>query len=205
MNLYWRNVLSALGISGVVLMLVAACGGGGDGGSAPNVAGDYVFSVASYPVQCTDGATTVLPATTEAVRITQSGNSIVGQSLTFSADQFAQVLGVDVLSISRTGRVRSNSTFSIEETAELRDRFDGDIYDVRLNLDGTFAADRWSGQARISLGSRQLAVTCSGQTSFSGAKLSAGAELQSQPMPTSNIPFDVYDSSGVGFRLFGIE
>jgi hypothetical protein len=205
MNLYWKNVLSALGISGVVVLLVAACGGGGDGGSAPNVAGDYVFSVSSFTVECTDGSRFVADGSSEVVRVTQSGNAITVQSLTFSADALANLLGVDILAASQSGRVRSDSTFSLEESATLRDRFDGDIYDVRVNLDGTFSDDGWSGQGRYSIGSRLLNVTCKALTPFSGAKIAAGAELRSEPSLTGAVPFDVYDSPGVVFRMLGIQ
>ena len=87
----------------------------------------------------------------------------------------------------------------------LRDRFDGDIYELKANLDGTFMDDGWSGQGRYSIGSRLLNVTRNARTPFSGAKVAAGAELRSEPSLTGAVPFDVYDSPGVMFRMFGIQ
>jgi hypothetical protein len=203
MKLNLKNVLRAFSVSAGVILLVAACGGG-SGGSAPNVAGDYVFSVSSFTVDCTDGSRFVADGSSEVLRVTQSGNTISVRNLTFSADALADLLGVDVLDARQSGRVRSDSTFSLEESATLRDRFDGDIYDVSVNVDGRFRNDGWSGQARYSIGSRQLNVTCNAQTGFSGAKIAAGAELRSESPLTGAIPFDVYDSPGVVFRMFGV-
>ena len=205
MKRHWKNVLRALGVSAGVILLVTACGGGSDGGSAPNVAGDYVFSVSSFTVDCTDGSRFVADGSSEVIRVTQSGNSISAQNLTFSSVALANLLGVDVLDASQSGRVRGDSTFSLDESATLRDRFDGDIYDVRVNLDGTFRDDGWNGQGRYSIGSRLLNVTCNAVTGFSGAKVAAGAELRSESPLTGAIPFDVYDSPGVVFRMLGIQ
>lgn len=94
------------------------------------------------------------------------------------------------------GKVRSDSIFSLKESAALRDRFEGDVYDLSVNLDGRFRNDGCSGQARYTIGSMMLNVTFIAQAAFSGANIAAGVELRSESPLTGAIPSDVYDSPG---------
>jgi hypothetical protein len=206
MRISWTSGIGAGLLIGLGLML-GGCGGSGsgDGGSVPNVAGDYVFAVGRFPVECTDGSRFASGGSSEVIRIRQNGAAIQAESLTSSIEELAWRLGLDILDSSASGRVRSDSSFSIQESAALRDRFDGAVYDVRVNVDGRFSDTGWGGWARYALGSSTIPVICNAEVQFSGSKVAADSDLRSEPALTGAVPFDVYDSPGVVFRMFGMQ
>ncbi len=131
--------------------LALACSGGGDGpptgpgsgnmtSTTPNIAGQYEYQADATTMTCSDGTTVPLPAITDTLTITQTGNRFSGE-LSMSSS----------VSTSGDATFFENCAINADSSYTCVGRFTDPNADIRFEGGGQFTSTGFSGSLNLTM------------------------------------------------------